>query len=156
MQRAALWVYAFCMKKKRSVAKLKKQCWEKKQIICINVDVFKVDVVIIVDGQEKDAIQWFKRVSDKDVKEFAEGIKGWDEDSKGMVEGRMFELMDGFVVFLKTYKSWIKLFGNLVHEMTHVTQYLLKHRRIPLSEDTDEVHAYLVEFLVKEAAKKLL
>jgi len=130
--------------------------WQKKQVINIDVELFKVDVMIFVAMSEKEIRQRKKMVSKKYEKEFLECIEDWDKDSDAQTQGRMHSLGGGFVVLIKTNESWVKTFGVLIHEMTHVTQYLLKDRRIPLSEDTDEIHAYLVEYLVTTAARKML
>ncbi len=39
--------------------------------------------------------------------------------------------------------------STVVHESIHAAIELLKKRAIPLSEDTEEVYAYLIEFLFK-------
>lgn len=46
------------------------------------------------------------------------------------------------------------IIGTLVHEVTHAAHWLLKQRSVPLSEDTEEVYAYLQEFLFNELVKK--
>lgn len=136
---------------------MKKKRWQQRQIFLINADIFKVDVVIAVDSTEADAVKWMKKNAHKRLHEqLAEKFKGWDEDCKGDCEGRMFETGGGFFVFIRSNESWVKTFGTLVHEMTHVTHYLLRNRRMPLSEDTEETYAYLIEYLMSEAARKML
>ena len=130
--------------------------WQKKRIFVVDVAVFKVDVLVAVDCGEKDVLAWFKKHGAAKHDEVKEVISEWDEDSKTSTLGRMYQASGGFIVFLKSHQSWIEMFGLLVHEMTHVTQYLLKDRRVPLSMDTDEVHAYLVEYLVKSVAREIL
>lgn len=44
--------------------------------------------------------------------------------------------------------------GSLVHEVTHAAHHLLKRRTVPLSEDTEEVYAYLIQFLFNELVRK--
>ncbi len=85
-----------------------------------------------------------------------EGIKGWDEDDGVATEARMYPLPKGFIVFINPRASWISTFGSLVHEMTHVSHYLLRDRRIPLNEDTEEAYTYLVEYLVTTVARTIL
>lgn len=43
--------------------------------------------------------------------------------------------------------------GTLVHEIVHASHHLLKCREVPLSEDTEEVYAYLQQFLVETLTK---
>ncbi len=119
--------------------------------------MFRVDVLIAVDCSEKDLAQWAKKHAPLHLKTMTDAVKGWDEAvASGITEGSMVQHGGGFVVFLKPNKNWIRMFGCLVHELTHVTQYLLNDRRIPLTKETTEVHAYLVEHLVMEAASKML
>jgi len=126
--------------------------WQKKQVFCISADVYRVDVVVAVDSKEKDVYEWAKKNAKKHASEIAARIKGWDDDS---CEGRMYP-GNGFIVFINSNESWIKTFGTLVHEMTHVVHYLLRDRRIPLIEDTEEAYTYLIEHLMTEAAREML
>lgn len=38
----------------------------------------------------------------------------------------------------------------LAHEIFHAVSYSLRHKGLPLSDDTEEVYAYLIQFLMKE------
>lgn len=40
-------------------------------------------------------------------------------------------------------------FGTLVHESVHAAVHLLSKRSTPLSSDTEEVYAYLIEHIVR-------
>ena len=137
--------------------KMKKKHWEEKQIFVLIVAMFKVDVVVSIGMSAKEILRWTNRHAKEYIKEeIAEQIKEFDTDFQRDGQGRMIQTGGGFLVAIRPNPSWVKTFGTLVHEMTHVTQYLLKDRSIPLSQDTDEVHAYLVEYLVTSAARKML
>ena len=41
----------------------------------------------------------------------------------------------------------------LIHELTHHAFTVFEHKRIPLTRDTKEPHAYYMEFLFKECKK---
>lgn len=44
--------------------------------------------------------------------------------------------------------------SELLHEIVHATAILLRDRGVPLSRDTEEVYAYMVEFLFKGLTTK--
>ena len=51
---------------------------------------------------------------------------------------------------------WVKTkrVSFIAHEVFHAVSYVLRHKGVPLSDNTDEVYAYLTEFLVREIIKK--
>lgn len=139
------------MKKKR------KNFWDKK-IFSIPVDVYSVDVLVIVNMTGGEAYKAFsKKLLDSAKEVFRSHCDEWDADLKiGTIQGKECPLAGGFVVFLRMDKNYFRRgVGVLVHEMTHVTHYLLRNRRIPLTEDTEEAHTYLVQYLTTEALRHL-
>lgn len=44
--------------------------------------------------------------------------------------------------------------GTLVHEITHAVHHALKARSVPLSEDTEEVYAYMMESVFRGILEK--
>lgn len=44
--------------------------------------------------------------------------------------------------------------STLVHEIVHAAHHLLEKRDTPLSSDTEETYAYLIEFLFKSLTKQ--
>lgn len=137
---------------------VRKQFWHK-QYFVLDVDVFRVQVGVAVNLSEAE----IKHRMEEDgtiaeaMKEVLEHLDGWDEmDVRRSGIGRLLLAAGAFVVTLKVDKQDFRsAVGILVHEMTHVTQYLLRHRRVPLTEDTEEVHAYLVEYLVEAALREM-
>jgi len=66
-------------------------------------------------------------------------------------EGQMYMLEKVFAVRVKLFKdSHRQNLGTITHEITHIVQYILRERRIPLNVDTEEVYAYLTEDLLKK------
>lgn len=126
--------------------------WDKKYFV-ISVDMFNVDVIVLINGSKQENTQWLKRLMGEKFSFFKEEmLEGWEDVS---TEGRMIPCNAGFIVLLKVEKNRFRKFvGTLVHEMTHVSHYLLRDRRIPLLEDTEEVYTYLVQHLVTEALSK--
>ena len=39
---------------------------------------------------------------------------------------------------------------TLIHEIVHSVHYIFREREIPLSEDTEEVAAYMIEYICNE------
>lgn len=118
--------------------------------------MFKVDVGVAVNLKERDVMKRLRALCSDEAQlaEVKSEIDGWDGCSR--TEGRMCLMGGGFVVLLRTIdKPFHKIASLVTHEMVHVTQYLLRKRRIPLSEDTEEVHAYLTEHLVEDALARL-
>lgn len=137
------------------VSRKRREHWHK-QFFVLGVDVFKTDVGVAVNMSEAEFGKALKRVCSKQelLDQAMSEAKGWD--TEGDVDGRMLKMGGGFVVLLRFEKDeFRRAVAILVHEMVHVAQYLLRHRRVPLSEDTEEVHAYLVEHLVEGALRKL-
>lgn len=136
----------------------KKQFWHT-QMFVVNVHIYRVDVVVCVNMSGKDAYRRFRRWKLKagSLEKAKECCDDWEKDHReGTHDGRMFNLNGGFLVFLKLGKNRFRQgVGILVHEMTHVTHYLLRNRNIPLTEDTEEAHTYLVQYLTTEALREL-
>jgi hypothetical protein len=122
----------------------------------IEADIFKVDVGVAVNLKQHDLMRKVRRLCSDEamLQELREESEGWDSAKCG--EGRMCKMGGGFIVLLRAEKIGFCTFSALiVHEMVHVTQYLLRDRRIPLVQDTEEIHAYLTEHLVEKALKRV-
>lgn len=129
--------------------------WDKRGVT-IDVDAFRVDVGVLVNMTEREAERWVKKRCKRtaDIEAFCKELNEWDTHTGA--DGQMLKLGGGFVILLRTRKGqFYDFLGTLTHEMVHVTQYLLRDRRTPLNEDTEEVHAYLTEYLVKTSLRKL-
>ncbi len=128
------------------------------QMIPLHVGVYDVDVFVLINMSGKEFFKKMKpRVKNQGTEQLKKICDDWDSDyDNGVSQGRMFTLMGGFVVFLNVRKGFFRTaIGTLVHELTHVTHYLLRHRRIPLTEDTEEAHTYLVQYLTTEALRRM-
>lgn len=126
-----------------------------KQFRMVSVDMFRVDVAIAVNMTEREVERKIRKICGdvSIIPAFLDELRGWDAKAP---LGRMCLLGGGFVVLLNSARKDDRVsIATLVHEMVHVAQYLLRKRRIPLSEDTEEVHAYLTEYLVHEAMRRL-
>ena len=131
-----------------------KKKWTDKAHFHISVDMFKVDIVFVCNCDKKEVLLKLKMALRENFKYFESArIGDWDEET---IIGRMMCFRGGFIVLLKDNKgNFSNYISNLIHEITHVVSYLLRDRSIPLTEDTEEVYAYLTEYITREALLKL-
>lgn len=137
-------------------ASTRRDFWHK-QFHVLTVDMFRTDVGLAVNMTEAELRRSLRRVCSKQelIDEAMGEAEGWDAGAEVMY-GRMLKMGGGFVVLIRADKGeFRRAIAHLTHEMVHVSQYLLRARRIPLTEDTEEVHAYLTEHLVETALRKL-
>lgn len=120
----------------------------------VSVDVFKVDIIFIINQDIKDIKKNIKKYVGKSYTIFDESeLDNWEKETN---EGRMIPFKGGFIVLLKADKDKFRKFvGILSHECIHIGHYLLRDRRIPLNEDTEEVYTYTIEHIIFEALNKL-
>lgn len=131
-----------------------KRVWTDKSNFHVSVEMFKVDIVFVCNCNEQETKKALKEACGDNFDRFKNKyLKGWNNDG---TLGRMIPFMGGFVVLLKEDTGGFRTFVSImIHEITHVVQYLLRDRRIPLTEDTEEVYAYLTEYITREALLKL-
>ena len=112
--------------------------------------LFNADILLII-CEWKDFYNEASKILDKKVaknEEFEKRYKTHGEDYYG--KGCQFPFSGGgSVIWIKPNEE----IGTLVHEMVHTAHHLLKCRTVPLSEDTEEVYAYLIEFLFNNIVK---
>jgi hypothetical protein len=128
--------------------------WTDKKVFHVSVDMFSVDILFVCNAKEKRAKKFLKKMCGENYKRFPkESLEGWND---AVTLGRMIAFSGGFVVLLKNKDGNFRNFvATAVHEITHVSHYLLRDRRIPLNEDTEEVYTYLTEYITREVLLKL-
>jgi hypothetical protein len=127
----------------------------------IYVDVFNCHVALAVNLTSKQIlshmIRRINKAQDRNrerEKLFLENLirelSNWDENP--YTGGLCIHHQGGITVTVRLNKgAFRKAVAILSHEMTHATQYILRQRRIPLNEDTEEIYAYLQDFLLRDA-----
>lgn len=132
-----------------------KEYWEP-QSFTFEVPLYKVQVIVVINMSGAAVLkQWGKKIQQTAVEEFKKCCLEWD-DPTNVANGSMYRVAGGFMVFLEFEKhKFRKSVSLLVHELTHVTHYLLRDRRIDLTEGSEEAHTYLVEYLVHESLDRL-
>lgn len=130
--------------------------WEKSKYLTLEVAMFRVDVVVFLNMNETKVKKVLHRITkEKYKKDIDEEIGDWDKDCDAYTDGRMCEIGGGFIVLLNSKPTLAETISVIVHEMTHVSQYLLRERRVPIEESTEEVQAYLIEHLVCRTLQNL-
>lgn len=135
---------------------MKKKKWTDSKFFIVHVDVYDTDLVFFVDKKEEEIKKNLKKISAENYVNFKESqLEDWDNSIT--TYGRMLDFAGGFVVVLKIPKGmgFREFVSIMVHEIVHVTHYLLRNRRIPLTEETEEAHTYLTEFITRQALNKL-
>jgi len=132
-----------------------KKVWHQQKAFAFDVAPFETDLVVFINPTEE-----FMKKSLKDM--MGKGYANFDEreigewDSSKTDKGRLIKVAGGFAILVKANKNQFREFvGVLTHEIVHAVQYILRQRRIGLSEETEEVHAYLTENLLVRILKEL-
>lgn len=143
----------------RKKLRRKKRDYYHKQLFVLTNHTFSVDILFAVNMTASEISSHAKRKGVlKDICGWiAENTKDWSDDLSSMeTRGRMYPMPRGFLVCLKFKKDDFRnSIGNLVHEITHVVHYMLRQRRIPLNEDTEEIYTYAIEDLTKRSLWQL-
>lgn len=111
--------------------------------IFIPLEIFNSQVVVLIGHTQNEVLDWIKKNIDKpEHKSLAlEAMTNIPNN----VRGRTVLLSGGgSIIWIIEQKN-----STIVHELFHSTYHILKNREIPLSEDTEEVYAYLLEYLTK-------
>lgn len=111
--------------------------------------LFDTDLVLVISDW-KDFLEATRTFLSKDnLKIVEDGVKqrGENPSPRGFWVGFTG---GGSIMWIRNKKD----LGTLVHELTHAVHYLLQCKNIPLSEDTEEVFAYLNQFLFNSFTKE--
>ena len=129
---------------------------DKKRYFVINSDVYHQDILVCINLTPAEAIKVYcsknKEATDEDKKM----LKADTEHNLNSTLGTMFPMSKGYIVILKWHKNNFRRdLCTGIHEFTHVSHYILRNIRIPLSVDTEEAYTYLVEDLMRKFLFKL-
>jgi hypothetical protein len=144
---------------KKTKKKPSKRDYYTPQFRVISADMFNASVVLCINLSEKQVMQrlinYINKKKDRDrareeafFKEVLEDLEGWDTTS----QGRCIITDMGAVVLAKLPKGQFRYsMSVLVHELAHAVHYACRRRRIPLTEDTEEIYCYMLDHFVREA-----
>lgn len=137
----------------------KKKEYYRPQAFSVTLPEFSQEILVCINLNEKEirkeVNKKVRKDREKEINELLDfQLQGWDEDVN---LGQMIEFdVGGYLILLKFEKDeFRKDVGSLVHEVTHVIQYYLRKRRVPLVVETEEIYASMTEYLVVEILKKL-
>lgn len=129
---------------------------EKIKHFVITAEMFKQDVLVCFNKTPKEAFQIYKKLNKNFTEEDSKFICEDKEHGEVSTIGTMYPMSLGYIVLLKWYKnSFRKNICCAVHELTHVSHYILRNVRIPLNVDTEESYTYLLEELTGKFLHKL-
>lgn len=105
-----------------------------------HLDLFQTDFFVLI-GDHALLKGWAKDVLGGDrLAEFTDMLR----DTSHVSRGRQYPMLGGgSVIWLKPGED-IKY---LIHEVTHAATHLMRDKGLPITSDTDELLAYLVETL---------
>lgn len=122
----------------------------------VTVPIFNVDVAVLVNMTSTQALKHARRrYNARALADFERNLdrETWDLDG---TRGRAMGVANGFAVLLHVGGDDFAYDTSIVvHECQHVVQWLLRNRDTPLSEDTEEIYCYLLDYLVKQVIERL-
>lgn len=111
----------------------------------LNIPLYECDVVLIV-GPRPSVLQWAKKnVAEDQCDGIIQMVK--NSESSTLPQGTCFPMKSGASII------WLPenyLMHTFVHEISHAAYNVLKAKGIRLCDETDEVYAYLVEYIYKK------
>ena len=115
-------------------------------IIHIYDPIYRENIWVLISPDKKDYFKVYKQHFGKDAPDI-----DYDHIQARYSVGEKEQDKEKFQIHL----IWLKKFTihHLVHELLHCVGYILRQKETYLSEHTDEVYAYYMEFLVKEILK---
>jgi hypothetical protein len=114
----------------------------------IPVDVFSTDVLVSINQSDD---QLYDRVCHRFTREQFD--EAWDDWKRS--DARVVTHSDGFVImrFRTKIKKEPDMLGLVAHEAYHAAYSVLSRIGIQPGFETEEVYAYLIQFLVREILK---
>ena len=121
---------------------MKKKTKKKPYYWMFDIPMYKVQLAVRINMSAEEAN---KLTFDKYKVEVAEGFAKFYDD--GGVRAQ-FTKSDrgGYAIWVKDIKDST----SLLHEIIHFVQYLYRDRRIPLTEHTEELYTYTIEYIANK------
>lgn len=116
----------------------------KKMFKTLPINVYNSDIIVCIDVNIKQLYRKFGHLFDN--KEQFDEVFNFEVSTTA----RTIEAPSGFVIII--FKDLDNI-GIIAHECLHATSYILSNRGIYFSEETEEVYAYLLGYIVNEIKK---
>lgn len=110
----------------------------------VPISVYNSDIVVCIDTDEKQLYRKFSHLFD-DREQFNEVF-----NFSVSTTARTIQAPSGFIIIILKDLDDI---GIIAHESLHATSYILSHRGIYFSEETEEVYSYLLAYIVNKIVK---
>lgn len=121
---------------------------KKRHLFRFSVDVYFADIVIAINATTDEICSYLKRqeCSAEGIKTARQWLADWDENETTI--GMFFKFGGSFGISIR-HKPPIDFTETIVHELCHVSQFMLKMRGINYtnSHAGREAQAYLMECL---------
>jgi hypothetical protein len=130
--------------------KEEKQIADKKYWFLIEDDTFKTDCLILLNYTLDECSKIVE-------KETGEKYEFEQKESRGTeILGSFFTLKKGYFILLNWYKNAYQT--NMLcalHELLHLTHYVLRNVRVPLTKQSEEAYIYLFENFTRQFMDKV-
>lgn len=121
---------------------------KKAGFLLIKGQTFPYDVIVCIGVTRGDIFHYFE-------KRFLDSLT--ESDKKNIVmegHGRTIVLENrALILWLKEFPKTPEHFGHLAHEIFHTSDLMLRRLGASLSDDSDEVFAYQVDWITKNIYK---
>jgi hypothetical protein len=140
------------MKKKTKIGK--------KQVFWLDVDPYKQECIVVVNGTFQDGYNTLKKcntvrskASIKHIDSHREQYFGIDEEQ---ITGSLtIGLPYGYIMNVNHLDSWQKTVCNIVHESLHLVNNVLGKAGLTMNGNNDEAFTYLQEKIVLDILRKM-
>jgi hypothetical protein len=129
---------------------------DKKRYFVISSEIYHQDILVCFNMTPIEVFKIYKRKNVDATEEDRKFIEGDKEHVSISTLGTMYPMSKGYIVILKWYKdSFRRNLCCAIHELTHVSHYILRNIRILLTEDNVEAYPYLIANLLRQFLFKL-
>lgn len=142
-----------------------KDKWGKKQVFIVKANPYKQDVLVVLNGQFSDAIQFFKKCKTKNAEANLRHIEeAKKENPEHYIDDHVphtgaaclyTELPYGYVMVLSHSNNWIESVENVAHETMHLTHYIARKVGLTLCKESEEAYTYLQGHVMTQILEKM-
>lgn len=114
-------------------------------------DIFQFDVVVQIGGEKKKLITYIEdnfeyKLTDEEKEHL---------NSPEKLGTTMILTNKAIAVWVKNWPKDATTIAILIHELFHATEFIMSSANIQHSDETSEVFAYVLDFLVRAVLKEL-
>lgn len=129
---------------------------DKKRHFIICSEIYNQDILVCFNSSPLEAFKIYRKLNKETTEDDKKLVAEDKEHNSVSTVGTMYPMSRGYIVIIKWYKkSFRQNIVCAIHELTHVSHYILRNIRIPLTQDSEEAYTYLIEDLMKQFLFKL-